>query len=141
VDDPYEFIHGEAPDISNLRIWGCKTYVRRPRDSLRKDWGDTTRTGYLVEYSETPLGFKVFIAELQTEMVSVHCIFNEVIPERYEEYYQKIDRMYTNIESQNAQQEDFDYLFGTTHLDDKNSLEYVVTRIGKLRGDEVAWRG
>ena len=20
---PYEFIHGEAPDISNLRIWGC----------------------------------------------------------------------------------------------------------------------
>ena len=69
---PYEFIHGEAPDISNLRIWGCKTFVRRPRDSLRKDWGDTTRTGYLVGYSETPLGYKVYIPELRTEMISVH---------------------------------------------------------------------
>jgi hypothetical protein len=42
---PYELIHGEAPDILNLRIWGCKTCFRRPRDALRKDWGDTTRTG------------------------------------------------------------------------------------------------
>ena len=124
---PYEFIHGEAPDISNLRIWGCKTYVRRPRDSLRKDWGDTTRTGYLVGYSETPLGYKVFIPELHTEMISVHCIFNEVIPDRNEEYYQEIDRMYKDIDSQNAQQEDFDYLVGTTHVDDEDSLEYVVT--------------
>ncbi len=71
---PYEFIHGEAPNILNLWIWGYKTYVRRPRYSLWKKWGDTTRTGYLVAYSETPQGYKVFIPELQTEMVSVHCM-------------------------------------------------------------------
>jgi hypothetical protein len=85
---PYEFIHGEAPDISNLRIWGCKTYVRRPRDALRIDWGDTTRTGYLIGYSETPLGYRVYIPELRTEMISVHCIFDEVIPDRVNEYFQ-----------------------------------------------------
>ena len=93
--------------------------------SLELKGRDTTRTGYLVGYSETPLGYKVFIPELQTEMISVHCIFNEVIPDRNEEIY----RMYKDIESQNTQQEDFDYLVGTTHVDDKDGLEYVVTRV------------
>ena len=46
--------------------------------------------------------------------------------------------MYKDIDSQNAQQEDFDYLVGTTHVDDEDGLEYVVTRVGKLRGDVVA---
>ncbi len=99
---------------------GCKTYVRRPRDALRKDWGDTTRTGYLVGYSETPLGYRVFIPELDTEMISVHCIFNEVIPDRDAEYYKEID---LDIETQNAQQEDFEYLVGKTHVDDEDGLE------------------
>jgi hypothetical protein len=71
-------------------------------------------------------------------MVSVHCIFNEVIPDRDEEYYQEIDRLYTDIESQNAQQEEFDYLVDTRHVDDEDGLEYIVTRVGKLRGDVVA---
>jgi hypothetical protein len=135
------FFHGEAPDILNLRIWGCKTsYVRRPRDALRKDWGDTTCTGYLVGYSETPLGYRVYIPELRTEMVSVHCIFDEVIPDRENEYFQQIDQMYTDIETQNAEQDNFEYLVGTRHVDDEDGLEYVVTHVGKLRGNIVAWR-
>ncbi len=89
-------------------------------------------------YSETPLSYRVYILELRTEMVSVHCIFDEAIPERDEEYFQEIDRMYTEIESQNAQQEEFEYLVGTRHTDDEDGLEYVVTRVGKLRGDVVA---
>jgi hypothetical protein len=135
---PYEFIHGEAPDISNLRIWGCKTYVRRPRDSLRKDLGDTTKTGYLVGYSETLLEYRVYIAELRTKMISVHCIFDEVIPDRESEYFQQIDQMYTDVETQNSQQEEFEYLIDTRHIDHEDGLEYVVTRVGKLRGDVVA---
>jgi hypothetical protein len=50
-----------------------------------KDWGDTRRTCYLVGYSKTPLGYRVYIPELKTEIISVHCIFEEVIPERDEE--------------------------------------------------------
>jgi hypothetical protein len=113
--------------------------VRRPRDSLRKDWGDTTRV-YLVGYSETPLGYRVYIPELRTEMTSVHCIFDEMIPDRESEFFEQIDQMYTDVETQNAQQEDFEYLIGTRHVDDEDGLEYVVTRVGKLRGDVVAWR-
>jgi hypothetical protein len=45
--------------------------------------------------------------------------------------------MYLYIETQNALQEDFEYLVGTTHVDDEDGL---VTRVGKLRGDIVAWR-
>jgi hypothetical protein len=103
-------------------------FIDQERFTL-KGLGDTTRTGYLIGYSETPLGYKVFIPELQTEIIRVHCIFNEVIPDRNEEYYQEIDRMYKDVDSQNAQQEDFDYLVGTTHVDDKDGLEYVVTRV------------
>ena len=44
------------------------------------------------------------------------------------------------IESQNAEQEEFEYLVGTRHIDDEDGLEYVVTRVGKLRGNVVAWR-
>ncbi len=125
---PYEFVHGEASDISKLRIWGCKIYVRRPRDSLsRKDWGYTTRTAYLVGYSETPLGYRVYIPELRIEMIGVHCIFDEMIPDRESKYFQQIDQTYTDIETLNAQQENFEYLVGTRHIDDKDDLEYVVS--------------
>jgi hypothetical protein len=48
--------------------------------------------------------------------------------------------MYSHIDSQNTQQEDFNYLVNTRHVDDEDQLEYVVTRVGKLRGDIVAWR-
>lgn len=57
----------------------------------------------------------MFIPELQIEMISVYCIFNKVIPDRDEEYYEEIDRMYNDIKSQNAQQEGFKYLVGTRH--------------------------
>lgn len=56
-----------------------------------------------------------------------------MIPDRDEEYYKEIDRMNTDIERQNSQQEEFYYLVGTRHIDDEDGLEYVVTRVGKLR--------
>ncbi len=124
-------------------FWICvfgdarRTFGDQEKRLLQKDWKDTTRTGYLVGYSETSLGYKLFVSELQTEMICVHWIFNEVIPDRDEEYYKEIDRMNTDIERQNSQQEEFYYLVGTRHIDDEDGLEYVVTRVGKLRWDVV----
>ncbi len=37
------------------------------------------------------------------------------------------------IENQNAEQEEFEYLVDTRHIDNEDVLEYVVTRVGKLR--------
>ncbi len=74
-------------------------------------------------------------------MISVHCIFDEVIPDRESELVQQIEQMYTDVETQNAQQEELEYLIGTRHIDDEDGLEYAVTRVGKLRVvDVVAWR-
>ena len=37
---PWEADYGEVPDLSNLRIWGCKTYLKIPRNYVQKDWRD-----------------------------------------------------------------------------------------------------
>ena len=37
---PYEGVFGEIPDLSLLRIWGCKAYLKIPKTYLRKDWRD-----------------------------------------------------------------------------------------------------
>ena len=34
---PYEGIYQELPDLSNLRVWGCKTYLKIPKNYIRKD--------------------------------------------------------------------------------------------------------
>ena len=122
---PYEFIHGVAPDISNLRVWGCKTYVRIPRDHQRKDWSETTRTGFLIGYSETPKGYKVYIPDTQSIMYSVHCAFNEVIPTYREEYFEELQKLHVDQSHLNAYQNDFDYLVNSRHIDDEDGLTYM----------------
>ena len=37
---PHEGVYQEAPDIENLRVWGCKTNIRVPRNHHRNDWCD-----------------------------------------------------------------------------------------------------
>jgi hypothetical protein len=32
---PYEFIHGDAPNMKYFRIFGCKAYVRESRGDIR----------------------------------------------------------------------------------------------------------
>jgi hypothetical protein len=46
-----------------IRIWGCKCYVRSPRSDIRKDWTDSTKVGFLVGYSKTPIEWVVYISE------------------------------------------------------------------------------
>ncbi len=48
---PFESIYGEIPDLSVLRMWGCKTYLKIPKNYLRKDWREKCNSGYLMGYS------------------------------------------------------------------------------------------
>jgi hypothetical protein len=98
---PHEFVFGDAPDIGNLRVWGSKTFVKRPRDTNRKDFSETTKTGFLLGYSDTPKGYKVFIPDTNSIMYSVHCAFNEEIPERGEEYFEEMRKLYIQQDCQN----------------------------------------
>ena len=49
---PYEGVYKEIPDLSQLRVWGCKTYYKFPKAYLRKDFRDKCYVGYLMGYSE-----------------------------------------------------------------------------------------
>ena len=49
---PWECVYEEVPDLAHLRIWGCKAYLKIPKDYLRKDWRDKAFTRYFVGYSE-----------------------------------------------------------------------------------------
>ncbi len=40
-------------------MWGPKTFVKRPMGASRKDFSETTKTGFLLGYSDTPKGYKV----------------------------------------------------------------------------------
>ena len=49
---PIEGVYNQAPDISHLRAWGCKTYLRTPRAHQRKDFLDKIYSGFLMGYGE-----------------------------------------------------------------------------------------
>ena len=48
---PFEGVYAEVPDLSLLRVWGCKTYLKIPKNYLRKDWREKCTSGYLMGYS------------------------------------------------------------------------------------------
>jgi hypothetical protein len=86
---PYEFIHGDAPNMEYIRIFGCKAYVRIPRENICKDWSDRSKVGFLVGYSEIPLGI-IYIPDTGTCITSLHVRCNEDIPDNMIECFQEL---------------------------------------------------
>ncbi len=113
---PYEFINGAPTNMEYFRVWGCKCYVRDPRSDIRKDWSDRSRVGALMVYSETPLGWKVYVPALHKLIMS---------------------------DSTKKSAEDFLNFVGTRHVDPKYMVKYEVTRIAVTNDKErrvVAYR-
>jgi hypothetical protein len=90
---PEEFVTGIVPDVSHWRIWGCKAYAKIPRSYQRKEFSEKVISGFHVGYSRTPIGYKVFVPELNDIIITVHVTFNEVIPDYTDEYYQELSRL------------------------------------------------
>ncbi len=88
---PFEGVFGEVPDLSHLRIWGCKTYLKMPKDYYQKDCRDKAFTGYFIEFNEPrAMGYQVYVPDLKETVVGMHCIFNEVVPSYRKEYYNEL---------------------------------------------------
>ena len=126
---PYEFIHDKAPNMEYIRIWGCKCYVREARSNIKSDWSDRSKVGYLVGYSETPIGWVVYIPSVGSCVTSVHVIFNEEIPKYDIEYFQELRNELVLEEEKERTPEDFLYLVGTRHFDEEEFETYEVNRI------------
>ena len=72
---PFEGVFKEIPDLKNLRVWGCKTYLKIPKNYLRKDWRGNATSGYLMGYSvEGEKGYKIYVPELSDTVVEVNCL-------------------------------------------------------------------
>ena len=138
---PYEGVYQETPDLSMLRVWGCKSYIKIPKTYLRKDWRDKCQSGYLMGYSEDgEMGWKLYIPELKDIVVGVNCTFNEVIPAYREEYFQELNKMKFEMAKDESTVDSFAHLVGEKYTDDESLLEYVTTRVALYKGLIVAYR-
>ena len=137
---PEEFVSGQVPDVSHWRIWGCKAYVKIPRSYQRKDFSSKVMSGFLVGYSRTPIGYKVFVPELNDVITTVHVIFNEIIPDYTAEYYQELSRLTVKEEERPAVIEDFHHLIGEEYFDDENLVRYRNNRLKVIDGYIVMYR-
>lgn len=139
---PHEYINNEVPHLGYFRVWGCKAYVRKNRNDIKKDWQDKARTGYFVAYSfeNGPLGYKVYLPSRQDTVTSIHVLFDENIPTREEDYFKEIDALKVKVADEPKTVEDFKHLIGTYHTDDESGLLYIVNRIVVRKGLIVAYR-
>jgi hypothetical protein len=48
---PYELWHGEKPDVSGIKVWGCDAYVQTPKEK-RKTWTKKAIKMKFVGYQE-----------------------------------------------------------------------------------------
>ena len=138
---PFEGVYEQPPDISNFRVWGCKTYLRVPRNHHRKDWRDKVYSGHLVGYGESgEMGWQIFVPELNDTIAGVNCIFNEIIPDYTEEYFNTVRAMQIEVVTNEEDIENFRHLSGTRYRDDETRHEYINTRITLYDGLIVAYR-
>eukprot|EP00951_Prasinocladus_malaysianus_P011625 scaffold86084_cov14-Prasinocladus_malaysianus.AAC.1 len=56
---PYELLYGSPPDLSHLRVFGCKAYVHIPRE-LRRKMDDRAWLGVFVGYPVDSPGYLIF---------------------------------------------------------------------------------
>ena len=63
---PWETVYDDVPDISNIRVWGCKTYLKVPKNYIRKDWREKVFAGYLMGYSTIgEVGYKIYVPDFK----------------------------------------------------------------------------
>ena len=125
---PFEGVFKEIPNLENLRVWGCKTYLKIPKNYLRKDWREKATSGYLMGYSsEGEIGYKIYVPEISDTVVGVNCLFNEVIPTYAEEYFHELNKMQFDMVKTPSAVEDFDHLVGVKYIDDELDLDFQTT--------------
>ena len=108
---------------------------------MRKDWRDKTLSGYFMGYStEGEMGYKIYVPELKSVVVGVNCVFNEVIPTYYEEYFQELNKMQFETLKTPSNVENFVHLIGIKYIDDESGLEFETTRIAIYQGLIVGYR-
>ncbi|CAM8951647.1 unnamed protein product [Rhodiola kirilowii] len=76
---PYELLRGRKPNISHLKVFGCKCYVHNNgKESLGK-FDARSDEGVFVGYSSHSKAYKIFNLRLEQVEESVHVRFDETV--------------------------------------------------------------
>ena len=141
---PSQHITGVTPDLSHIKVWGCKAWVNIPLEKRHKDFQPRARTGYLVGYSEVFRGaYKVWIPEWNQVIISRDVTFDEMIPQgdidhATNPYWLEVRRYAHRVDGIPRDIEDFQYLIGNVFYDPEHMKHYRVTSIEVERGQIVA---
>jgi hypothetical protein len=137
---PHECVTGTPLNLKWLRIWGCKCYALKPVAERWKDFDDEAYSGILVGYAQENTGYLIYIQAVDKIIVSVHVIFNEIIPDPTAEYFSELEKLKIEGASDAKDPADYSFLVGTQHLDDEDGLLYETTRVVVQKGVIVAYR-
>ena len=84
--------------------------------------------------------FIFFVPALDKIVVSVHVVFNEIIPDPSAEYFLELERLKIEVASESRDFKGYQFLVGLQHIDDEDGLVYVTTRVTVRKGYIVAYR-
>jgi hypothetical protein len=74
---PYEIWHQRKPSLKHLRAIGCQTYVHIPRQKRHSKLESRGELGYLVGYSLSGRGYRVWMPDQKRVIESRDCTFKE----------------------------------------------------------------
>ena len=142
---PYQFDTGKVPNVSHLRVWGCKVWAHIPKDKRYKDFNSKALVGYLMGYSEHQRGaYIVWVPELNGLIVSRDGRFDEDIPQgvldpRKDTYFYELRRYNINDHDKRRNVEYYDYLIDNVYYDTDEDLQCLclVTRIEILSNNDI----
>ena len=143
---PYEFDYNKIPDVSHLRIWGCKSWSHIHKEKRAKNFNSKALVGYFVGYSERQRDAYIsFIPSLNKLIISRDVKFDENIPQgeidhTKNDYWREL-REYRDNSNRLKDINDYDYLIGNIFYDPDEDIkcECIVTRIDTYRGNIVAY--
>jgi hypothetical protein len=133
---PYEFETGKVPDLSKLKVWGCKCWSNIPAGYRHKDWAPKSTVGYLMGYSEFQIdAYKIWIPSTNKIIMARDVIFDEHIPQgdvdhATDDYWRDV-RLYTQASRKRGPRyvEDYEHLVGCIFYDPEKHDLNIVTRI------------
>ena len=74
---PYELLNGRKPNMSHLKVFGCKCYIlNNGKESLGK-FDATSDKGIFLGYSLNSHAYRVYNKKLMTVEESIHVVFYE----------------------------------------------------------------
>jgi hypothetical protein len=143
---PMEFETSVVPNLSRLRVWGCKCWVNIPRSHRHKDWAAKGTVGYLMGYSVFQVdAYKVWVPSTNKVIIARDVRFDECIPQgdvdhSTDEYWRDV-RLFTKVSSKEGVKyvEDFEHLVGNIFYDPDVQELNIVTRIDVYRNSIIGW--